>query len=210
MGPVATLTYDRGDRPQFMDFCKVQIDRMKVDAHCIVDYHPIDSQVDLIPRFKKGLREIKAAGIDNVIIVESDDFYPIGYENLFDFDRYDFMGWMTTTYYNVRQKAWETYHHYDHSSLFCTAFKISALGGFKWPPDNYLWLDIAIWKFAKQNSAKWILREDENPTLGIKHGVGKVGGKGHRFELKNKDSDLSYLRSKTDDVAFEFYSKLKL
>ncbi len=49
----------------------------------------------------------------------------------------------------------------------------------------------------------------DNPCLGIKaHGFGKVAGKGHVKVLPNQDNDLSFLKSRVDEEAFMFYSKL--
>lgn len=177
-----------------------------------VDHPPHDNQFDLVPRFKKGLQIARDYGIDNVIVVESDDFYSRDYYKNFDFDQYDFMGWATTTYYNIRQRTWQTNYHGGadgHSSLCCTAFKISSLDGFVWPPDNYLWLDILLWKFARQRGKRRILFETENPVIGIKHGVGRYGGKGHVMNLKNHDPELKWLKDHVDETAFEFYSNLK-
>lgn len=208
----ATLTCDRNDRPQFMAFCKTQLLRMSdgQTANIFVDYKPFSNQFDLVKRFKTGIEQAKQMGIDNIIVVESDDFYTSDYFKHFDFDKYDFMGWGTTTYYNIRTREWQTMYHQDtHASLCCTAFKISALDGFKWPPDDNLWLDIALWKFAKHSNKRWILFDEPNPMIGIKHGVGRYGGKGHKLQLREKDPELSYLKSVTDEESFQFYSNLK-
>lgn len=211
----ATVTPDRGDRAEFMSFCDKQLLRMEDGKVMVikVDYPPKDNSFDLVPRFKEGLKIAQEYGIDNVIVVESDDFYNKNYYSNFDFEKYDFMGWDNTTYYNIRKRTWQRRYHGGadgHSSLCSTAFKISALDGFIWPSDNYLWLDILIWKFARQNGKRWKLFDSENPVLGIKHGVGRYGGRGHTLELPNHDHDLSFLRSKVDETAFEFYSNLKL
>lgn len=209
----ATLTPDRGDRPQFMTFCKQQLAQMNdgQTSNIIVDYKPFSNQFDLVKRFKTGVQQAKDLGIDNIIVVESDDKYPTDYFKNFDFDTYDIMGWGTTMYYNIRQRTYQTMYHEDtHSSLCCTAFKISALEGFVWPPDDNLWLDIALWKFAKHRELKWKLFDSPNPVIGIKHGVGRYGGKGHTLSLREKDLDLSYLKSRMSEESFQFYSNLQL
>lgn len=205
---IATITPNRGgERPAFMDFCKIQVSHM-VGAHPIyIDHKPSHSGFDLVPRIKLGIETARALGIDRVAIVESDDFYESDYLSHINLDDYDFYGWSSTWYYNIRRRQYQRNYHEGHSSLFCTAFKISALDQFVWPPDDYVWLDIAIWKYAK--GRRMFLNPDEPPCIGIKHNVGKVAGKAHKFELKHPDPELSWLRSKVDAHAFEFYSNLK-
>lgn len=210
MERIATITPTRGgERPQFMQFCRRQIDRMKQYDFIIIDHKPQGNVIDLVPRIKLGIETARAMGIDRVAIVEDDDFYHTDYISHINLDDYDFWGWGSTYYYNIRNRTWQRSYHQDtHSSLFCTAFRISALDGFKWPPDTHLWLDIGLWKFARHNR-RFFLSQEEPPCIGIKHGIGKVGGKAHGFDMKNKDPDLSWLKSRVDETAFNFYSNLK-
>lgn len=210
MEKFATVTPHRGgERPQFMDMCLLQLGRMGFDETILVNHKPHGNVFDLVPRIKLGIETAKAMGIDRVAIVEDDDFYQADYLQHINLDDYDFFGWGSTYYYNLRNRSWQRSYHQDtHSSLFCTAFRISALEGFRWPPDTHVWLDIELWKFARHNR-RFFLSQEEPPCIGIKHGIGKVGGKAHGFDMKNKDPDLSWLKSKVDDDAFRFYSNLK-
>ena len=209
MERIAIITPDRGDRKQFMDFCSIQLERMNPDYRALITWPPLSSQVDLIPRIKRGIELCREMGIDRVAIIESDDWYSKDYLSHINLDDYDFWGWGTTYYYHIKNRTWnQSYHQDTHSSLFCTAFRISALDGFVWPPDDYLWLDIALWKFARHNR-RFHLSLEEPHCIGIKHGVGRVAGKAHKWEMKHKDPDLSWLKSKVDAQAFEFYSNLK-
>lgn len=207
---IATLTCDRGDRPQFMKFCEEQVNRFNPEPTDIIQvlHPPCSDKVDLISRMKRGIEYAKEIGVETIYVVESDDYYCPNYLEQMPIGHFDFIGYNNTVYYNIKKRTWERTYH-DHSSLFCTAFKVSALDNFVWPPDDYLWLDIALWKYAKQNNKKWKLIETDNPCIGIKHGIGKVGGKGHRMELKNADPELNWLKGKVDSEAFEFYSNLK-
>lgn len=206
----ATLTCNRGsERKQFMDFCHVQIDRLNPypEMVIIVEHEPKSNQADLVPRMKKGVQIAKENGIDTIYVIESDDYYPVDYFDRLPIGDYDFIGFNSTFYYNVIKRTWERTYH-DHSSLFCTAFKVSALDQFIWPPDDYLWLDIELWRYARLFNKKWRLLNDEPPCVGIKHGIGRVGGKGHIQNLKNADPEMKWLKSKVDEEAFAFYSNL--
>jgi hypothetical protein len=193
-----------------MEFCKRQLLKMDIGYNCTVDYMPVDRRFDLVKRFRTGVKAIEAHGIDNVIVVESDDMYPDNYLKYFDFENYDIIGWDRTIYYNIRTREWqEMRHEHSHSSLCATGFKISAFKDFRWPADDFLWLDIKLWEYAKKQGLRIKLYNETPPMIGIKHGVGRVGGKGHVMPLRNKDPDLSWLRSQVTNEAFEFYNNLK-
>lgn len=206
---IATITPARGgERPQFMDFCKLQVERMRPVHQIYIDHKPISSAIDLVPRIRLGIETARSLGCDRVAIVENDDWYDHDYLSQINLDDYDAFGWGTTYYYNLRNRTWQLNYHQDtHSSLFSTAFKIGLLDDFRWPPDDNPWLDIALWKHFRGKRA--FLSQADPPCIGIKHGIGKVGGKAHGFEMKNKDPQLEWLKSNVDDQAFKFYSEMK-
>lgn len=204
-----TITPSRGgDRPKFFQFCVRQLTKFTGgQKNYIMNDRPISEAKDLIPRVKKGIELAKRDGFTHVFIVEDDDFYCKEYfEQALDFD---FFGYEDTTYYNLRNRTYGVVKHPGRSSLFTTAFKIEALDGFVWPADTNVFLDIALWDFARKTKKKVKLLKN-NPCLGIKHNIGVVGGKGHRMKLRNTDYDLRYLRSRVDEEAFEFYRTLML
>jgi hypothetical protein len=208
-----TLTCDRGDRPKFFEFCIKQLRALNGDwppmNAYLMNEKPKTDGFDLVPRFKQGVDLAKRDGFKSVYCIESDDYYPKDYFQKLDIEVYDFIGCQDTTYYNLRNRTYATFKHPGRSSLFTTAFKIEALKGFNWPADNKVFLDVALWDYAKKTKKKVKLLKD-NPCLGIKHGTGLCGGKGHRMMMKNKDPDLKFLRSRVSEEAFEFYRTLIL
>jgi hypothetical protein len=207
---LCTITPDRGDRPQFFERCihqlKMMNDGCPQNAY-LMNEKPKSEEVDLIPRIREGIKLAKRDGFTHVYIIESDDAYPVDYlKRPLDFD---FFGFNETIYYHLRNRTWQKHIHLNRSSLFCTAFKISALDKFKWPKDNATFLDIELWKFASRGRFKVKLQRG-NPCLGIKHGIGKVGGKAHGWKMRHEDNDLSFLKSRLDEEAFEFYKTLML
>jgi hypothetical protein len=205
----AALIPDRGDRPQFYNHCLEQIKRMtlKPDRIFAITYQPHSEEMDLVERVRYGIDLVIQSEINLVFILESDDNYPANYFEQFQpyFEKYDFFGDQNTTYYNLKNKTYNTWHHAGRSSLFTTGFKLSALDGFTWPKDNERFLDIKLWQFARGKKVKFV----NTGAVGIKHAVGKVGGKGHFMRMKNVDVDYKYLQSKTNG-SFEFYKNLKL
>lgn len=207
-----TITPDRGDRPMFFEFCVSQLTKVNskppMNAYLVND-KPTTQDFDLVPRIRAGVEAARKDGFKYAYCFESDDYYPADYFQRMATEDYDFIGYQDTVYYHLKSKTYGTFKHPHRSSLFTTAFKISALDGYVWPPDNYVFLDVHLWKWANEKKKKIKLLKN-NPCLGIKHGVGKTGGKGHRMTFANKDKNLSFLRSRVDDEAFEFYTKLMM
>jgi len=203
----AVIIPDRGDRPQLLEFAKFQLSRMSTqpDAVYIVDYKPKSAAVDLIPRIKIGTEKAKSDGFDQVMIVENDDWYGKDY---FDNIGYaDFVGSESTTYYNLRNRTYQDWTHPKRSSLFTTGFKISALEGFEWPPETDTFLDISLWLYATQKRKTIHWRETK--AIGIKHGIGLCGGKGHVQQNKYMDRELEWLKANVDSESFDFYKSIK-
>lgn len=207
MEPFATLTCSRGDRPQFLQFCRRQIERFTIQPkHSIfVEEPPKDKEPDLTKRIRMGIVAARNLGIDIIYIIEDDDYYPPDYIEQHWIGSFAFLGRSKSLYYNIRNKTYAELPHPKRSSLYNTAFRISALQKFAWPEDNTIFLDLHLWKHAQQ----WPhLLMNEVLGVGIKHGTGLTAGIGHKIVMPNKDADSSFLRSKVDSEAFKFYQSL--
>lgn len=203
----AAIIPDRGDRKQFFDHCLDQVSRftLKPTKVYAITYPPDNDEMDLVKRLRVGVQMASDDGIDLVFVIESDDAYPKDYFERFApfFKDYEFFGDETTTYYNLRNKTHRTWTHSHRSSLFTTGFKISALNLFDWPTDNEKFLDITLWNYARRRKKIFV----NAGAVGIKHGIGKVGGKGHIMRMTHLDKDLKYLKANTNG-SFEFYEQL--
>lgn len=206
----ATITPTRGDRPQFLSFCKHQLARMntKPDKSYFIDYTPKEpfGVIDLVARVKEGVRQAQEDGFDRVYIIEDDDYYQEDYFDDWFPPNVSFIGSNRTTYYHLGNKTYQEWTHDKHSSLFMTAFNISALAKFEWPMDNERFLDISLWKFSYGKNTRWV----EPKAIGIKHGIGLCGGKGHVQRNKFSDQNSEWLKSHVDDEAYAFYQSLNL
>lgn len=225
------LTADRQDRQLLLGHCNAQVEGMKCAGyggfrHWVINEEPRNQRPDLTARIQKGFNEVNQWRIDAddyrrrnnqdhdfdgpdwIFIVENDDYYPADYLAAFiPYMRgFDFIGSDRTIYYNLRNRTWEETHHPNHSSLFCTAFRVSAMADFKWHQAHPVFLDLDIWKYARRFRRKFI----DTGAIGIKHGMGLCGGKGHVQVFPNKDPDLTWLQSRVDPASFEFYSKIKV
>lgn len=206
----ATITPTRGDRPYLLNFCKEQLARMntKPTKSYYVDYSPSSEIPDLVARVREGIRLAQADGFDLVFIIEDDDYYPANYFDNIVLSAF-FHGAPYTYYYNLRNRTYDWWHHEHRSSLFRTGFRISALKDFVWPKDSTIFLDIDLWKFAySKHGGTSKIQWHSDWALGIKHGIGVTGGKGHRLTMKHKDPQLKWLQSHVDENSFYFYKSL--
>jgi hypothetical protein len=203
---ICAIIPDRNDRTEFTSHCFTQLERMTVKPHKVfhINYRPDTERFDLISRVRKGVSQARAEGYEWAFIIENDDYYPVNYFERFlpYLDKFDFIGSEESNYYNLRNQTHNTFQHPYRSSLCNTAFRISALQNFSWPTDHSPFLDIKLWQeCARHHRRKFI----ETGTVGIKHNLGLCGGKGHVMNMRNKDFDLSWLRSRVDEQSFNFY-----
>jgi hypothetical protein len=199
---------DRGDRKELTDFCLKQLSRMTVKPDKIyhINHRPETERFDLTSRIHKGVSIAKAEGFDWCFVIENDDYYPADYFLRFQpfMDKYDFLGEEKSIYFNLQNLTYKTIDHNFRSSLFTTAFRVSALNNFDWPASTHVFLDIDLWKYARFRKRMFI----KTGAIGIKHGLGLCGGKGHTMHMQNFDQNLKWLEDHTDDMAFEFYTGL--
>jgi hypothetical protein len=202
----AVIIPDRGDRPQFTEHCFNMLGRMNSFLGKIyhINWAPVDDKIDLVERVYAGVKMAEADGFDVVFVVENDDFYPADYfKNHLPLNG-DIFGDEKTTYYHLKSR---TYKHIDHpgrASLFTTGFRISAFEGFQWSGDQFL--DLRLWSWAARKGLE--MKFARTGAIGIKHGVGKCGGKGHKMKFPTNDPTMSWLRYRVDHESYEFYRNL--
>jgi hypothetical protein len=196
------ITPDRADRPEFIAHCLYQMERqtIKPGDHFIINDKPVNDEPDLIPRVRLGIEKARAAGYDIVFIIENDDYYPDNYlENMMNafasVPELEAVGVFETLYYHIFEQGYKLHKHPERSSLFCTAFRISSLDRFEWPDNKEVFLDLVLWQYFKRYACL-TLRTDNIP-VGIKHGVGLCGGKGHNGKgyLHMQDENYTNLQN---------------
>ena len=191
---------DRSDRPDFIEHCFFQLKKQTVKPDQIIHVnYKAGRDYDLIERVQYGISKSRN---DRVFIIENDDYYPDDYFEKMQFNC-DFIGVPFTWYYHLESLGYKNVSHKgrDHSSLFCTGFRISALKDFEFPKDNLL--DVALWGFAKN----YKLVKDIFP-IGIKHGIGLCGSIGHSrcFPYDNYDPNMEWLKKRIRKESSEFYN----
>lgn len=200
----AIIIPTRGDRSKFLDYAMKLINRqtVKPDDVIIVD-HPAKKGVkDLTERYRIGYELAKR--YDVALPWEDDDYYrPTYIETMLklweDHPELELIGANTTTYYHIFKKKYHVIQTKIHSSMMCTSIR----GGLDidWPSDDTVFLDLQLWH--KMNGRLFNIGAQ---CLGIKHGVGVCGGRGHTSNLCDiPDPDGSHLLKLTDQESFEFY-----
>ena len=204
---IATLTIDRVDRPKMIEQCKRLIKRQsrKPDMEIYVTEPSVSSAIDIVPRFRSGWLEAKKNNIDIIVVIESDDWYSRHYLDFllanFSLLGFDAFGWTNSLYYNICNQTYQTHNHPNRASLYTTSFKVSSLNDFKWPKDDYKFLDIPLWKHFKNKD--FFHNPINDNIIGIKHNEGIRAGIGHKATMKNKDVEFKYLESIIgEDVEF--------
>src|SRR6478609_4183129 len=201
----ATITPDRGDRPELLDFCRHQLRRMTLrpsKSYFIINKS--SKYPDLVERVKTGIKRALQDGFEFVYIIESDDYYnPTYFEQMRPTDDDCFVGSDRTTYYSLVNNTYQTMPHKGRSSLYNTGFNLSCSRFFNWPDDNTKFLDIKLWEFANEKKLK--TRFVYNGSIGIKHNLGLVLGKGHSMNMSITDANFEWLKNNVDAEAFDFY-----
>lgn len=207
---IATLTPTLGDRPKFVDFCKKRIlnQTIQPDIMLFVDYKNTNGKVDIAKRYKRGIESLLSRGIDLIIFIEDDDYYPVTYiEETIDLwlnnGKPALMGCKETVYYHLGARQYLSVAP-KHCSAYCT----SVGRGIKYDvcEDYEAYYDFKLWKANNGVQVDYIKK-----PIGIKHGIGKCGGSGHSGDFKlynNHDQGLMFLKTNTDKEAFTFYRNM--
>lgn len=219
MKKICIVTPDCADRPELLKHCQYQVQQQTIKVpHLVISQKPL-LKPDLTAKIRLACQVAKERGFEYIAIFENDDYYPNTWlEEIVNTD-FDLLGIETTVYYNLIFRQWSLFEHTGRSSLFCTAFKIDALLSFPWPPDDEVYLDVAMWKHfniqftPEALTANVKLIEPQNRPIGIKHNIGMVGGIGHtnRDIYENTDPEFDWLWSNMHRAdSYKFYTSLAI
>lgn len=199
-------------RKRFLAMALKQIGRQTVQPHHIrvVDFEADGEEVDITRRYRQGCNDL-LPNCDVVLFWEDDDWYAPNYIETM------VAGWLAagkpsafgianTTYYHIFERRYFTISHPGRASACCTMVTKDVLN-IRWPSDDYPYLDIELWN---QLAGKTFVPQ-QPICIGIKHGLGLVGGGCHNGSSKHytqADPDGRYLRSIVGED-FNFYEELR-
>lgn len=209
MQKFCAITPTRGDRPQFLEHCKMQMQKQSVQPgdHFIIDYPPKSDAFDLVERYQIGIAKAMSEGYDIVYFIEDDDYYPDDYFERMYIGKNDIVGIPYTWYYHLDTRSYIRMSHPERSSLFCTAIRISQFQDFDWPDKLTIFLDIELWKHLSLQRFELLFHF----PIGIKHSIGLRAGNGHnqKFPFTASDPDCFWLKHHVRPESFEFYMNYK-
>ncbi len=211
---IGVLIPDRGDRPAFLKQCKKYLAYQTVQPHEVlfVDYAPESADVDVTQRYRRGCLELFDRKCDVILFLENDDFYSPHYIALMMIEwkkanRPLIFGIGYTIYYHIFQQMYVTIPHRQRASAMSSLVTRSILG-MKWPKDNNPYLDAEMW--AQIPGKTFIPRSPL--CLGIKHGIGLVGGGAHNGDCPHyniHDQGGAWLAGMVGAESFEFYKEMQ-
>lgn len=213
---IGVLIPTRGDRVKFLAQANKLLSKQTMKPHevNIVNFKPSDGNKDITKRYRIGCNELfNEKKCDLVIFWEDDDWYSNDYiETIFNSwisnGKPDIIGFGKTIYYHLFVKNYLVINHPTRASACCTAVTKEILNT-KFPDDTYPYLDMEIWA---QINKKYVINTERFYHVGIKHGIGLVGGGGHPEnwrKYQHKDGNLKFLSSIVDSESLEFYKNYK-
>lgn len=204
---VGVIIPDRGDRKPFLDNClrMIKTQTLQPDYVLVVDFDPTDEKPDITKRYRVGYEVLSEGEFDVIALMENDDWYSPEYLEIMVRNwelkgKPDIFGTDYTIYYHLKLKKHFTMEHYHRSSAMSTLIKPNL--DFEWCPDHEVYTDIHLWQTLKGLT----FRPEKHICIGMKHGIGKCGGRNHIDRLDryvNQDDILSIL----DSESFKFYSQ---
>lgn len=212
---IGVLIPTRGDRNNFMKQCQRLLSKQTLQPRHIhvVDELPTSADIDVTYRYRIGCEHLfRIKNCDVIIFLEDDDWYSNNYIATMVLEwkkanRPAIFGIGFTIYYHIFQQMYVTIPHRQRASAMSTMVTRSILN-MSWPKDNNPYLDVEMW--AQISGKTFIPRTPI--CIGIKHGIGIVGGGAHNGDNKHynvKDSGGAWLRGMIGEEDYKFYEQLQ-
>jgi len=174
----------------------------------LIDYEPTSDQNDQHLRLAEGMSRVNG---DLVLIMEDNDWYSQGY--IQEISSYwqslgkpSLIGYAETLYYHLKTNRYRKMHHRYRSSLFTTGMTLNVAQHTDWHKMDSK-IDIRLWQMW---SGQTLSHGFQWSAVGIKHGIGKVGGIGHREDFsKTYDKGAEKLMGIVDGESFVFYNSFE-
>lgn len=146
---------------------------------------PKDDACDITLRYRTGYSITRHREYDVIFFMENDDYYaPTYIEEMYKAwekaDRPNLFGTRFTVYYHLKLHAYYTRRHDQNSHMMNTMIRPNLT--FSWPLDHDPYTDAWLWRPGVIPGKTDLWSPDKILSIGIKHGIGKTGGRGHKEE----------------------------
>lgn len=206
---VGVLVPTRGNRPEFLQQCKHLISQQTVAPFKVLirDEKPDNDLPDITKRYRLGSKQLFSEGCTVVLFWEDDDWYAPNYIERMLFEwikagKPQIFGVGQSTYYHLFVHKYHTITHPGRASNMATLVT-KAVTKIEWCSDDFPYTDLHLWKVL--DGATFV---PEKPVcMGLKHGIGMVGGGGHQHDWYRYDNDDKHEEHllKTTGSDFLFY-----
>lgn len=214
MTAIGIIIPDRGDRPDFMANCYRQLPRQtmwsSIKTIRTMNAPPEDDAVDITKRYRQGYELISEEGkVDIIAFMENDDWYSPAYLEIMVSEweaagKPDLFGPNFTMLYHLKLRKYFKWHHEQAAMAMDTLIRPGL--DFKWGLDHDPYADSWLWNTIP-NRKVWYPKNVI--CVGMKHGVGKCGGKNHIDKLDRFDNeDNGFLQNTLDEDSFEFFDSM--
>jgi len=207
-----------GVRKPFLEHSKYLLSKqtLQPDICLLIDDKQTQFPNDINVRYRIGCERLfNCYDCDVVFFIEDDDYYyPCYIEKMFnrwiESGSPSMLGISNTLYYQLRLQKYSNYLHDNRSSMMSMLVTREILN-IEFP--NVKFLDHFLW--TEYKGTKKSVKFDEFICIGIKHGIGNVGGDGHSVTenlqmWRNQDFNFEYFQSLliNDKKSLEFYKKI--
>lgn len=208
---IGVICPHRGDRANFLTQFKKYLfaQTMLPDEIIYSDYPPLSNEIDITQRYRRAYECLK--NVDVILLMEVDDYYAPSYIETMITEweknnKPDIFGISSSVYYHISGKYFQI-NHPTRSSANTTLLKSNLK--INWGLDSYPYTDIRLWE---QINGKTFNMPLAPICVGIKHGIGLVGGGCHDEDSAHYtkfDKDGKMLFAIVGKENFEFYQSLK-
>lgn len=197
------------DRVQFLGQFKKYLgfQTLQPDVIEIVDFTPMGDDCDITKRYRYGYDKLRGLGLDVIAFMEDDEWYSPEYLEVMvggwiKAGKPKMFGLDYTIYYHIFIGRSFVFKHDKRSSMMSTLIRSDM--DFEWCADDYAYTDSWLWRTV--GGVVWNPRKDI--VIGIKHGIGKTGGRWHDDNLdRYKDRGVDF-RKIVGEEDFVFYQSL--
>ncbi len=212
---VGILIPTRGDRLILLENALRLIGRQTIKPYRVevVGETPKSEACDITYRYRTGYQ--KMTDVDVILFWEDDDWYIEDYIEtmLTEWDkagRPDLFGSRYTLYYHLKLKRYFKMSHESRASAMNTLIRAN-IKDIDWGKDDCAYTDTWLWMGANPLRNRSLFTPCKVIAIGMKHGIGKTGGRGHTDEFRryvNEDEHCNFLRSVIDEESYQFYLKV--